>query len=115
MRAGSDKETASETLRRVMKELEADGLERVTGPAGTAVREGGIGAVPVRLEQARPYRLTVVADDATILRACSCEVRPVFRPVAGPASSCPSACSPGCSAGCSSVSSAGVVLSVVMA
>lgn len=61
--AGSDKETASETLKRLMKELEADGLERVAGPAGTAVREGGIGAVPVRLEQARPYRLTVVADD----------------------------------------------------
>lgn len=61
--AGNDKETASDTLKRLMKELEADGLQRVTGPAGTAVREGGIGAVPVRLEQARPYRLTVVADD----------------------------------------------------
>lgn len=61
--AGNDKETASETLRRLMKELEAEGMERVTGPTGTAVREGGIGAVRVKLEQARPYRLTVVADD----------------------------------------------------
>lgn len=61
--AGNDKETALETLKRVMKESEAEGLERVIGPSGAAVREGGIGAVPVRLEQARPYRLTVIADD----------------------------------------------------
>lgn len=61
--AGNNKETTSETLKRVMEELESEGLERFTGPTGAAVREGRIGAVPVSLEQTRTYRLTVIADD----------------------------------------------------
>jgi hypothetical protein len=50
--AGNDKETASETLKRLMEELEADGLERVIGPAARWC--GRAGSVPFRSDWSRP-------------------------------------------------------------
>lgn len=57
------KETASEILMRLAKELETRGLDRIIGPRGAAAREGGISAVPVKLDEGRPYHLTVIGDD----------------------------------------------------